>query len=366
MNLREATLDFINSNHITSQGVGVYKYSQSVSLPTLYSSCYAAKTRSLYSDLDTLSCDEKKQWASYLNSFQDDDGLFRDPLIYNHGWYMGDPLWCGRPHLTCHVINALTCLGAVADKPMSFLDRYICPDSLVEWLKSRNWVDEIAYCGNEIMNIGTLLQYVRDFQGNDKAGNAVAVMLEWLCENHINPDNGVWGCFDLTDPVNRSNAVMAAYHWWPLFFYDDYPVPYMDRAIDTIIDTQNPNGGFGWGIHNPEEPFISSACEDIDSIDPLARLMQKTNYRRDDIILTLEKAVDWVLKNHMPDGGFVFMLDRPFEYGHPQLNGDKNTGAMFPTWFRTLALAILGKVLPLSPVGSYPWNFIRCPGFQFW
>ncbi|HUU21332.1 MAG TPA: hypothetical protein VM389_02235, partial [Phycisphaerae bacterium] len=80
----------------------------------------------------------------------------------------------------------------------------------------------------------------------------------------------------------------------------------------------------------------------------------------------LASAARWVLDNRMPDGGFVFVLDRAFEYGHPQLRGEANAGAMFPTWFRTLSLAIIGKALPDHPLGRYPWGFVRCPGCQFW
>jgi len=73
-----------------------------------------------------------------------------------------------------------------------------------------------------------------------------------------------------------------------------------------------------------------------------------------------------VLKNQVEDGGFVFILDRPFEYGHPQLRGERNQGAMFPTWFRTLSLALIGKALPEHPLGRIPWQFTHCPGMQFW
>lgn len=366
MILQEVILDFIEKHKLNNGGIGEYRYSSAVSRPTLYSSAYAAMTRSLFSDIDSLTAEAKEEWAAYLNSHQDDDGLYRDNIIYGQGMYEGDPLWCGRPHLTCHMVTALTCLGAMAQKPLKFLKPYIDADSLVKWLQNRNWGDKIAWTGNEIMNIGTLLQYSRDFHGDSKAGNAVSIMLEWLSSNEINRDTGVWGTLAISDPLKLSHAVQAAYHWWPLFFYDNYPIPYIERAIDTLLISQNPTGGFGWGVHNPEEPLKSSACEDIDSIDPLARMIQLTNYRREEVLIALEKAADWVMQNKMDDGGFVFILDRPFEYGHRELYGERNKGAMFPTWFRTLSLAIIGKVISDHPLAKYKWNFIRCPGFQFW
>lgn len=364
--LRTEALGFIERHRVPERGVGAYLYSTCCSEPTLYSSTYAAMTRGLYGDLAGLAEEEREEWIAYLDGFQDDDGLYRDPLIYGQGWYEGDPLWCGRPHLTCHVITALACLGGVAQKALGFLDPWRRPDAMRQWLNERDWGERVAWTGNEIMNVGTLLQYARDFHNDEAAGRSVAALLEWLSDNHIDRETGVWGDVDISDPIRRSHAVQAAYHWWPLFFYDRYPIPHLERAVDTVLSTQNPVGGFGWGVHNPEAPHKSSACEDIDSIDPLAKMGRLKGYRAEDINGALTRASEWVLRNRMEDGGFVFVLDRPFEYGHRELRGEENTGAMFPTWFRTLSLAIIGKTLPDHPLGQLPWRFVRCPGFQFW
>ena len=363
--LRQSIGAFVARHRIAGPGAGRYRYSAACEQATLYSSCYAAMIRHLLGNLEMLPTAERAEWITYLQAHQDDDGLFRDPVIFNQGWYENDPLWCGRPHLTCHVINALACLSGLAEKPLPWLDPWREPDSLIRWLEERDWGERVAWTGNEIMNVGTLLQYARDFHNDESAGKAIVVLLEWLSRKHINPETGVWGAVDVSDPIWRSHAVQAAYHWWPLFFYDGASIPYLERAIDTVLATQNLQGGFGWGVHNAAAPFMSSACEDIDSIDPLCRMMQLTDYRRADIRTALTKAADWVLTNQMPDGGFVFMRDVPFEYGHPQLCGETNQGAMFPTWFRLLSLADIGRTLPEHPLGQVPWQFVRCPGMQF-
>ena len=344
--------------------IGRYRYSPVCHHTTLYSSCYAAMSRHLLGDTNTLMPEERAEWIAYLQAHQDDDGLFRDEVIFNQSMYENDPLWCGRSHLTCHVIAALACLGGAAEKPLRWLRPWLNPDGLIRWLEERDWGERVGWTGNEIMNVGTLLQYARDFQNDGSAEKAVNILLDWLSGNRINPETGVWGDVDVGDPLWRSHAVQAAYHWWPLFFYDGRPIPHLERAIDTLMATQNPNGGFGWGVHNPNNRFMSSACEDIDSIDPLCRMMQLTDYRRTDIQAALTKAVGWVLTNQMPDGGFVFMRDRPFIYGHSQLRGEANQGAMFPTWFRLLSLALMDRVL--TDRANEHWQFVRCPGMQFW
>jgi len=416
---RKAVLEFVKRHQMPLEGIGRYRYSQVCTQPTLYSSCYAVMTLSLLGDLDSMPAGERAQWAEYLQSFQQDDGLLGDPVIYNQGWYAGDPFDCGRPHLTCHVLTALACLGAKAAKQFALAREFSDLDTLKSWLEARDWGERVGWTGNEIMNLGTILQYSRDFHGNHKAGRAIEFVLDWLESHHLNPATGVWGDVDTADPdlpltpsetegggvgihLWRSHAVQAAYHWWPLFAYDNREFPYAQRAIDTLLSTQNPRGGFGWGVHNPSDPWTSSACEDIDSIDPLARLSVQVDYRRDDIRTALARARTWVLGNQVSDGGFVFIRDVPFEYGHPELMGPANTGAMFPTWFRTLSLAIIDQVIQDGSIGkdamtchfdqreksldpeldSGPpagrndnigqddtapvWAFVDCPGFQFW
>jgi len=365
--VRTKTLAFIANQKLENKGIGHYRYSSapSSSSPSLYSSCYAVMTRSLYNDLGTLSDGERKEWIAYFNRHQDDDGLFRDPVIFGRGWYEGDPFWCGRPHLTCHVLTALACLGGVAEKPFALARDYAGKGALKHWLESRQWRERIGTVGNEIMNLGNILQYARDFHEDRRAGELVEEMLNWLDTHHLNKTTGLWGNADRSDPRQLSNAVQAAYHWWAVYFYDRHPIPCLEQAVDSVLATQNPAGGFGWGVHNPAEPYKSSACEDIDSIDPLCRMAALTDYRRDDIFRAIEKAVPWVLTNQMPDGGFVFYRDRAFEYGHPALTGEINSGAMFPTWFRTLSLAIACQSGARVSGSRYPWHFVHCPGYQF-
>ena len=118
--------------------------------------------------------------------------------------------------------------------------------------------------------------------------------------------------------------------------------------------TQNELGGFGVKLN-------SSACEDIDSIDILIRLAPMVPNRKVEIDIALKKALLWVLCNQVDDGGFVFRLEEPLVYGHPEMSSEKNQGAMFSTWFRTLTLTYLIRYFNWPPQ-----LFInRCPGYEF-
>lgn len=359
--VRAATLRYVERMRFRDQPFGRYRYAEGMAEPTLYSSAYAAMTRGLYRDLNSLNRTERGEWVEYFQSHQDDDGLYRDPRIFGEGWYKDDPEWCGRRHLTCHVLTALTCLGAVAAKPLRMLEPFCEKAKLIAWLEARDW-SKVDFVGNEVLNLGTLLQYARDFQKQPRAAAAMRLMLDWLARNHKNPDTGLWGSMDVKKAKGLSRAVMGAYHFWLLFFYDRVPFPHADAAVAQVLRTQQADGGFGCGVHGPS----NSACEDIDSIDPLARLLSPGAPRRDDIVGALRRAEPHVLAMQNDDGGFVWIRGTKFSYGHPLMAAGKDASGMFPTWFRTLSLAYLGKALPDSVSGRFNWHFQNAPGIQFW
>jgi hypothetical protein len=352
--LRYKTLSYVESMRIKEKPLGYYFYSASQRIPVLYASLYAALIRHLYGDIQTLNSDEKTQWIEYINSFQSEDGLYRDPKVSNTNAEVC--VWWGWQHMTLHVLMALTALGGIVQRPFTFLERFYDTDVLVQWLKNRDWANNACNVSNEVQNIGTFLQYSRDFHEDEKAGKAVDYLLDWL-ETIQDPQTGSWE-YPIDTPMNRSLNVQTGYHLWLLFFYDKRPLKYINNIIDTVLSTQNSLGGFG-------VPLNSSACEDIDSIDPLVRLSQFSDYRREDIKEVLSKSLPWVLVNMNEDGGFVFRRIAPFEYGHKYMSSLADESAMFPTWFRTLSLAYLSKALPDTFIDECNWNFLNCPGHQF-
>ncbi len=352
--IRHATLEYIRSNQKPEVCIGAYSYKPK-GPALLYASCYAALTRHLYSDLDNLSVTDRRDWIKYIQSFQCDDGLFRDPLINIP--LAEDADWWGWRHLTLHVIMALTALGGIAQKEFRLLCSFREPGSMVRWLETRNWKLDPASVSNEVQNYGSLLQYARDFQNQVWCQGVLNDLYVWL-DRHQDPVTGLWGNrFDTSHLL--SNGVQTGYHLWLLYLYDKRPIQYVDRIIDSCLATQNSLGGFG-------VPLNSSACEDIDSIDPLARLYFMNYYRRDEIRSALEKALYWLLENINYYGGWVFRRGEKFFYGHKLMTAYTNESSMSLTLFRTLSLVYLSKVLPDTTVGNFDCEFINGPGHQFW
>jgi prenyltransferase beta subunit len=356
--IRKKTLSYIDSMRLADGPFGRFRYSANATKPTLYSSTYAAMTRHLYNDLDSLSDQQRQEWIDYLQSHQGDDGLFRDPVIGR-----GQAI----EHLSWHVNTALHCLGVNARKRLRWVDKYKDKKALQGWLDARRWGYKVDYTSNIVQNLCAALQYARDFQNDENAAEAVDQILDYLA-NRADPKTGLWGDgeFDLDTKIDRSRAIQAAYHFWLLWIYDGKMIPYPELAVDQTLKTQNKNGGYGCGVHNRKYPYLSSACEDIDSVDPLVRLMLAREYRRDDIAKSLERALPWVLTNQTESGGWVFKRGLDFKYGHSEMYAGEGVGGMFPTWFRTLCLAYLGKGLPDSFLGHYEWQFVKSPGSHFW
>ena len=354
--IRRQSLNFVQAMRMPEHGLGRYRYAPSQGDPVLYASIYAVLIRHLYGDLLSLSDGERREWAAYIASYQTDDGLFRDPLIA--GALAENLDWWGTRHLTLHALMAIAALDATAPKPINFLESYYDPARLVVWLEELDWG---AYPGsadtcNVVQNVGTLLQYARDFQMVPEADASARTLFAWL-DMHMDPVRGTWtqgGGTHFSDTV----LVVNSYHLWCLYFYERRRLPFKGM-VDLLLSTQRWPGRFG-----PE--LNSSACDDIDAIDPIARICCLADYRRDEITASLNLALPWVLLNRHQDGGYVFKRGVPFTYGHSRMSSHRNESAMFPTWFRTLSLAYIAQALPDSFVAQQDWHFLPCPGHQFW
>jgi hypothetical protein len=235
-------------------------------------------------------------------------------------------------------------------------------DGVTRWLDSLDWGKDVAYSSNTIMNWGVGLLYAADVHGIRHAGDMATVLLDEL-DARAHPETGLWGpeqSADYSPEIWRSLRVQTAYHLWLLYAYRKRTPPNVARAVPVVLATQNPNGGFGWGVHNPEHPYDSSACEDIDSIDPLARFGGFTPNLSDHIAGALRKARPWVQSNFDSRGGAVFCKNQAFAYGHPLMTTGPGEPNLFSVWFRTLSIAFIDTGLGRSQA----WQFVSAPGCQ--
>ena len=259
--LKNRTLGFIESMRIKPESFE-FRYGPSQKEPVLYASLYAILTRSLYRDLPFPDSREAQGWAAYINSFQCEDGLFRDPAIAGDKAEHLD--YWGWRHMTLHALMALTALGAKPLRRICYVDRYLDKKELEMWLTTRDWNKNHTAVSNAVQNLVTFLQYERDFFQTPEADYAVKYLFEWLLSRQ-NPHSGSWGEFKpsvwLPYRNSWSAAVHTGYHIWLPMWYDGISIPNSSTIIFSLLKTQNRVGGFG---NNPN----STACDDIDSMIP--------------------------------------------------------------------------------------------------
>lgn len=323
-----------------------------------YCAVYRLLIGALVDGTDAASKEKYRGLLDAVLAAQDpEDGLFKDHTV---AAYNDDSVdWWGWRHLTAHAVNALALFGEKALHPLLFSRHLWSRGTMASWLDSLDWVLDSASTSNAVMNYGVALQYERDFMDGAEAGSAVGELFDWL-DSHHDPETGTWGTHART-PEGRSLAVQTAYHMWVMYLYDRRPVPSLTAAIDACLATQTECGGFGYKVN-------TSACEDIDSIQPLAWFSRISSYRHSDVLKALRGAWTWSLANQMADGGFVFRIGKPFAYGPaPEFYVERDQSALFPTWFRSLALAYVWQAaadelqLPTLPV-----HYARSPGYQSW
>ncbi|MBU4211468.1 MAG: hypothetical protein KKD33_02675 [Verrucomicrobia bacterium] len=351
-------LDFYERLRCQEDEYGRYRYAACQTQPILYASCYAAMARHLLNELQTIDAQLKKEWIKSIQSFQDDDGFFKDVIIAHPGsWYVAPHMeWCGWWHLSCHAIIAMTALGGVVEREFGILKPFYDEAYLQAWLERRDQ-EKIDFVGNEILNLGQLLQYARDFHHVRPADRAMEIVFDWLNKKQ-DANTGLWG-LNFDTPAKMNQAYQGAYHFYLLYEYDRRPVACVERIIDSMLSMQTAQGGFG--IHEN-----TSGCEDIDAIDPLCRFCLKTEYRRQDILAALSRTIAWVLSNRVVDNGFVFIKNKEMFYGSKLMYSGAHEGSSFATWWRMLSLAIMSQVVKEHPFAAYPWQFVECPGYQVW
>lgn len=328
------------------KGVVDYGFSESVNQNSLYSATYACLIKGLYTGFQQ---EERDKWIDYFNSCQREDGLFREEQYDDKQYYYGSGGW-GACHLVPHLTIAYDRLNAKPKYEFIYLNKLKDPDTMIRWLSELDYKN-IWASSNEIMNYGVAMQYARDRMGMQFKASLDA-MTDFLLKK-INSQYGMWYDGHILSNKDRNEMIRGAYHILPIFYYDKIEVPFVDRAIDEIIKSQNKWGGFDTYI-------ASSACEDIDGLDLLLRLSTQANIKNEAIMEVVEKAKRWILFNQNPDGSFVFERNTPFTYGNQQILSSKaDEGNLFATWFRCVSLEMIENY-----VNGVNNRLKRTPGYE--
>lgn len=344
MKFREQILAYVDSLKVSKTE---YIFSKSCSTPCLYASVYACMIKGLLSDI---SEDEKREWKVYLDSFQRADGLFYDERCYNEKYDEGEG-W-GARHLVPHILIAYERLGEKPQYPLEYLERFYSKEYMINWLEEMDWTNSWG-ASNAVMNVGVALQYARDKLKCD-VGEGLEALELWLM-NHMTKKYPLWHKGKLNSKNAKYDAIRGAYHIYPILLYDSIEIPYMSNMIKFLLVQQNKWGGFDFRLQ-------STACDDIDAIDPLIRFAKKERMKDIKIENTLLLAYKNVMSNQNEDGGFVFSRAKNgFIYGGcTNLSSIQNESNLFGTWFRLVSIL---EILDYFDVTKM--NTVNISGYEY-
>ena len=320
--IKKLTENFIESLCIikNNQIIG-YKHSHSSKKTNLYALISVLLTKHL------LRIDKNvNKELSILKSYQSPDGLFRDQNLDCEEANFSDD-W-GWKHLTLHALMTLDLYSVKSKYPIK-IGLELNTDNIFQKLSSYNWNTKLPWTSNAVQNLCVYLQYNRKYHNQSDASN-ILKKIEMFINAKQSKHTGLFSDkFETFEQL--SNSVQSAYHFWLIYFYENYEIKYKEKIIDHVLRTQNLVGGFGFKLN-------SSACEDIDSIDILLRLSKQTDYRKKEIIECLNKSIGAILSNFNIDGGWVFRRNESLKIVHQEMFSFKNESNMFYTWFRLLGL----------------------------
>ena len=354
--VRERAISYVAGLRLRDGPYGRFRYCSRSAEPILYASVFAALFVSLVRMKDELSTTERDEWLGYIASHQCADDLFRNPLVDNDIAETAD--WWGWRHLTLLSLMALHALDGPPAKPLRFLECVDTPAKARGWLSEQNWTSRSDFTSNAVQNYVATMQYARDALAETSLQDAIDAMLDGVAER-CDTRTGLWGSGFGSSRADLSRGVQTGCHLWLLFWYEGRDIPHFREAFASIRRLQGRLGGFP-----PAALALSSACQDIDALDPIVRIALRHPELPPPARHAVRRGLRWVLANFGSDGGAVFQKNHEFVYGHERMRTGVNESSIFATWFRMLSVAVCLELLE-EPTVPLQFRFLRCPGHQF-
>jgi hypothetical protein len=270
-------------------------------------------------------------------------------------------------------IHALNALGRAPRLPVALVSRFRDKGYLRGWLDGGPWHNPWMH-SNTIMFALCFLQAAAHHWGARDAIECLDEVLGYLNERQ----HGQTGLWQPDDGIDQENAVYAAYHFFPFFFWRGCRPQYVEAIIDSTLGIQKADGLFAPGGGG-------GACEDLDAVHTLVMMSHISNHRADDVRSALERCFEALLRVRQSDGGFLnypdanppeslkrrvaeatglaVLLGRPARRrlwcysGWRVLSCPVNESDMWSAWFRPLSLKLIADRYPerfsAAEIGRY-------------
>ncbi|WP_442501102.1 acyltransferase [Marinivivus vitaminiproducens] len=228
---------------------------------------------------------------------------------------------------------ALECLGASFPHPVAWASR-MSPLDLQALLDGLPWAERGWSSGAAVDALGTAYcMNARYF--DDPSG--LATLMGWLT-TRADPITGMWSGpvgDDWLQPVNGFYRLTRG-----TYAQFGIPLPYPERAIDTVLAHADRYGRFVQRGFN--------ACNVLDVVHPLMLCARQTGHRGAEIAALLEMLLTAALAHYVPGRGFAFSRNE-----EPGLQGTEMWLAIVMLILRHLDLA---EIVRLKLDGVHRWQ----------
>lgn len=345
--------------------------------PNLLATCFAILGAECCGTLESLQPSSKESLVNLIQNQQDQtNGIFKTFEIKRKDLGNHSATYIGMQS-TYFAIHALDALGAKPKYPIAFANQLKNKDYTNGWLDGGNWGNPWMH-SNNVMFALTFLQTEASFSldaAPSDSFHAFHYILDYL-DARQDPVSGLWQPDSGRDD---RNAVFAAYHFFPYYYYSGRPLQHQEQIIDTLLTMIQPDGFFGSGIGR------SGACEDLDVIHSLVLLASSNQHRRAEVKSVLKTTLEAHFKIQSDDGGFPnYMKVRPqlhriisnprllksmifgssiWRYsGWKLLECPKSVSDTWGGWFRPLSIRLIGEFLFPEDNFCVGGNYRKLPG----
>jgi len=355
---------------------------------TIFCTCFALFILGLFKETKQFSDNERKQWKSYIQGFQNERyGYFEPKKYYNRDKERN------RYQLTCFCLSALGILGAEPRFPLNFLERWKTPDDVKRYLCEKGCHLGKPGSGNKAMFLAIFLIYEYERTGESHFLDKINAWFEF--HDKTQNSNGFWGN---NGRSHFFHGLQNGFHQLLVYFYWNRSINKLDKIVDVALKIQDREGYFS-PVPGGE------ACHDYDAIHILANAHNVLDYKRREIAQSLERAFVALLQNQNDDGGFCQSKEKPnsiidlmksvpfcvygttpyiwyyrlrrvtgtvvkkdaaIHTGWTQKKRKWHESNLWDTWFRCLALAEIANTIDLrNDVGLKKTNFHKIIGLGY-
>lgn len=278
---------------------------------------------------------QRREWAAYLKSFQNDAGWFEDEDINDEhrlGWYGRDRALF---HRTRHVLCALATLGDRPKHRLKMTEQWLGTGNMKKWLGTLNFAD-YWYASNMMMDAFLFLAHESIHYRAGGAREAIRELLDF-CDENTNPKTG----YHDNGLSEVRNAMAGAMHLYPAYFLCQRRPKYPEAVVETTLALQQADGLFGYKSGAGGED-----CLDYDAVLILTNFYFLAPAYRKKIAQSLQKCRQAVMTCANPDGGFApHRRNETYNFGTDLTLVEPGQSSLWAAYGRLLTIAMAGKIL---------------------